>query len=279
MEQEKLDRINALAKKAKEGPLTEAELAEQAALRAEYIAAFRASLRGTLASTVIERPDGTREHLTPKKKKKQGVTMNTYTVKRVSSPLTVTDPRWESAPALELAFRWAEYFPSPYTTTARILHCAKGVTVRLETDEWPIRAENTACNGRICDDSCMEFFFTPNTQGGDYINVEINPHGLTHVAIGESRHGRRLLDIEEAGFRIETLIRPREGWCAMVFIPYTFIDTHFATRESTWRANLYKCGELTAFEHYSVWNPIDLPKPDYHQPAFFGELLLSEDII
>ncbi len=70
MEQEKLDRINALARKAKEGPLTEAEKAEQAALRAEYIASFRASLRGTLGATVIERPDGTRERLTPKKKKK-----------------------------------------------------------------------------------------------------------------------------------------------------------------------------------------------------------------
>ena len=69
MEQEKLDRINELARKAKEGPLTEAELAEQAALRAEYIASFRASLRGTLSSTVIERPDGTREKLTPKKTK------------------------------------------------------------------------------------------------------------------------------------------------------------------------------------------------------------------
>ena len=70
MVQEKLDRINALARKAKEGQLTEAERAEQAALRAEYIASFRASLRGTLGATVIERPDGTCERLTPKKKKK-----------------------------------------------------------------------------------------------------------------------------------------------------------------------------------------------------------------
>lgn len=69
MEQEKLDRINALARKAKTEPLTEEELAEQATLRAEYIASFRASLRGTLGSTVIQRPDGTREHLSPKKKK------------------------------------------------------------------------------------------------------------------------------------------------------------------------------------------------------------------
>ena len=205
--------------------------------------------------------------------------MKTYTAKRVTSPLTVTDPRWEFAKTLALDSVWPDSFPSPYTTTARILHCERGITVRLETNEWPILAENTACNGRICDDSCMEFFFTPNTADTRYINVEVNPHGLTHTAIGEGRHGRTLLDIEDAGLRIETLIRPREGWCAMVFIPYTFIDAHFGSHATTWRANLYKCGEKTVAEHYSVWSPIGTPKPDYHQPAFFGELTLADETV
>ena len=205
--------------------------------------------------------------------------MNTYIAKRVSSPLTVNDPRWDAAPAASLDFCWADSFPSPYTTRARVLHCERGITVRLETNEWPILAENTACNGRICDDSCMEFFFTPNTVDTRYINVEVNPHGLTHTAIGESRHGRLLLDITDAGLRIETLIRPREGWFAMVFIPYTFIDAHFTSHASVFRANFYKCGEKTVAEHYSVWNPIDVPKPDYHQPAFFGELILSDEAL
>ncbi|MBO5898735.1 MAG: DUF896 domain-containing protein, partial [Clostridia bacterium] len=63
----KIDRINALAKKSKtpEG-LTEAEKAEQAALRAEYVAEFRASFTGQLENTVIQRPDGTKEHLKKK---------------------------------------------------------------------------------------------------------------------------------------------------------------------------------------------------------------------
>ncbi len=63
MEQKKLDRINELARLSKERPLTEEEKNEQDALRKEYIAAFRASLRGTLENTVIERPDGSRERL------------------------------------------------------------------------------------------------------------------------------------------------------------------------------------------------------------------------
>ena len=68
MEEAKIARINELARKSKVTALTPEELAEQRALREEYIAAYRASLRGTLDSTVVERPDGSREPLRPKKK-------------------------------------------------------------------------------------------------------------------------------------------------------------------------------------------------------------------
>ena len=60
MEQHKIDRINELARKKKAEGLTPEELEEQAALRAEYIAGFRASLTAQLDNTVVVDPDGTR---------------------------------------------------------------------------------------------------------------------------------------------------------------------------------------------------------------------------
>ena len=67
MEQSRIDRINELARKSRAEGLTEAEKAEQAALRQEYIAAMRASLTGQLDNTYLLRPDGTKEKLKPKK--------------------------------------------------------------------------------------------------------------------------------------------------------------------------------------------------------------------
>jgi len=67
MTQEKIDRINALARKAKtpEG-LTPEELAERDVLRREYIDSVKASLTGQLNNTVIQYPDGSRKPLKKK---------------------------------------------------------------------------------------------------------------------------------------------------------------------------------------------------------------------
>ena len=58
MTDEKIARINALAKKAKTEGLTEAEKTEQKALREEYIKSFKASLKAQLDNTVVLNPDG-----------------------------------------------------------------------------------------------------------------------------------------------------------------------------------------------------------------------------
>ena len=68
MTDERILRLNELAKKYKSGvPLTEEELAERDALRREYVAAFRESLRSQLDNTYIQTPDGRRTKLTRKK--------------------------------------------------------------------------------------------------------------------------------------------------------------------------------------------------------------------
>ncbi len=59
MDQKKINRINELYHKKQAGTLTEEEREEQAALRAEYIAAVRNNLRNTLEHTSVQEPDGT----------------------------------------------------------------------------------------------------------------------------------------------------------------------------------------------------------------------------
>ena len=67
MDQKKIDRINELARKAKspEG-LTEAETAERAALRREYVDAVLGSLKGQLDHTSIVDEKGNKQKLKKK---------------------------------------------------------------------------------------------------------------------------------------------------------------------------------------------------------------------
>lgn len=58
MEKAKIDRINALAKKAKAIGLTERETAERDALRKEYLADMRAAFKQQLDSTYVQTADG-----------------------------------------------------------------------------------------------------------------------------------------------------------------------------------------------------------------------------
>lgn len=67
MEQKDIDRINELARLAKERELTEEEKVERGKLRRAYIDAVKANLEGQLSNTWLQQPDGTRVRLEKRK--------------------------------------------------------------------------------------------------------------------------------------------------------------------------------------------------------------------
>ena len=67
MTQEKINRINELAKKQKTVGLTEEEKAEQYTLRREYIDSFKRSLVSQLENAYIVEPDGSKTKVQKKK--------------------------------------------------------------------------------------------------------------------------------------------------------------------------------------------------------------------
>ena len=72
MTEEKIQRINVLARKAKAEGLTDEERAEQQALRREFIDDFKRNLRGTLDNISIQENDGSITNLGEKYGHKEG---------------------------------------------------------------------------------------------------------------------------------------------------------------------------------------------------------------
>ena len=67
MNEDKIRRINELARKKKTVGLTELELAEQQALRSEYLKAFRVNMEQMLEGVFIKEEDGS---IAPLRKKR-----------------------------------------------------------------------------------------------------------------------------------------------------------------------------------------------------------------
>lgn len=67
MKQEKIDRINFLAKKAKETGLEPHEIEERQMLRREYIDSYKNNLKAQLDNIIVVENDGTKHKLQKKK--------------------------------------------------------------------------------------------------------------------------------------------------------------------------------------------------------------------
>ncbi|SOB94027.1 uncharacterized protein YnzC (UPF0291/DUF896 family) [Ureibacillus xyleni] len=65
LSKEKIERINALSKKAKAGTLTEEEAKERTLLRKEYLESFRNSFRNTIENVQVYDANG--NEVTPEK--------------------------------------------------------------------------------------------------------------------------------------------------------------------------------------------------------------------
>ena len=180
---------------------------------------------------------------------------------------------------------WPDY-PYKPEVEFRIMHSETEIYLQYHVKEIGARATyDYDAGSRPYTDDCVEFFMIPSDRDSSYFNLEMNciGHGTFHY--GPNRHERhRCGDEIVSQIRRESTLGSkafgmREGpqeWTLTIAIPkrlYAQADldlTSFSGR--TVRANFYKCGDDTAVPHYLSWNPIPIPKPNFHTPEHFGEI-------
>lgn len=201
----------------------------------------------------------------------EGNTGRSYVISRVSG-----DPDWNSIPVILIdRVLWTE--DTGIRAQGQLCYDDEHLYVHLSAAEEHIRAENTEPLSPVYQDSCLEFFFQA---GGsiNYFNFEINPNGCLCSQYGPTKTDRVNLVRDDAVeyFGIRTG-RTSDGWEVYYWIPLDYIrlflpDVRF---EGEWRANMYKCGDKTLNKHYLSWIPIDLEKPNFHCPEFFGTIVFE----
>ncbi len=195
----------------------------------------------------------------------------TYTVKKV------TVPCWEQIEAVELVHQpWLT--PCEISARAQLCHDGENLYVRMEAKEENIRATLTEPLDQVCNDSCLEFFFAPETDDARYFNFEWNKLCNAYVGFGAERKTRVRQILKSPQEMFAPVSSGMEGgWAIEYKVPLSFIrmympDAAFAGRAA---CNFYKCGDLTETPHYLAWAPLSSEKPDYHRRWDFGTLIFE----
>ena len=172
-------------------------------------------------------------------------------------------------------------------TKARMLYDEDHVYVIFRVEDRYVRAVAKGTQGPVWQDSCVEFFFSPQGgKPGPYFNLEVNCGGtaLMHYNITPRQDVRPLetADVEkiEIAHSLPRIVSPEitepTVWTVEYRIPIAVLQKYGPCQRPRpgvrWRANFYKCGDETSNPHWLTWSPITNGKVDFHQPEFFGVL-------
>ncbi len=162
----------------------------------------------------------------------------------------------------------------------------------FRVEDHYVKAVQTAFNGAVCKDSCVEIFIQPSG-GLGYCNFEFNCCGVllashvedeTRTPEGFRKFRRwtqsecRQIDIVAslAGPIPEERVGPCV-WTLAFRIPFAPLLACTGAAEprcgTLWRANVYKCGDATSHPHWGSWSPVDAL--NFHLPQCFGAMRFS----
>ncbi|MCA5003585.1 carbohydrate-binding family 9-like protein [Sphingobacterium bovistauri] len=205
--------------------------------------------------------------------------MNTLQVNKISLPSI----NFES---LRFAFKeldwhtidhapWKVEFPYIPKVKFQIAYNSEYIFIKYHVQEEFVKATYVRANENVWEDSCVEFFVSFDNKQS-YYNFEFNALGTGLIGYGSAvKTERKRLTAEEIDsvdvYTQLSKINGKKQWEISLIIPITLFGDK-RLEGSTFHANFYKCGDELPKPHFVTWNTIDLPKPNFHRPDFFGEI-------
>ena len=194
---------------------------------------------------------------------------------------------WNETPEILLNNFMGEkptHFPE---TRARLKYDEDHIYVVFQVQDRFVKAIATETNGRVYEDSCVEFFFSPGEDiDRGYFNFEANCKGIYLFQYHPKNDGSKGSFTEKEYNQItishsldrdaEVESTEPETWTLEYKIPFSILSKYIPVVMPkpgvVWRANFYKCADKTSHPHWLTWAPVEHPTPNFHLPEYFGRL-------
>lgn len=205
----------------------------------------------------------------------------------VSSGLNWRAGFWNKADIVRLKNYMGEKPDFSPDTQIKLKYDRDNLYVIFRVKDHYIKAVAGETNGKVYEDSCVEFFFTPGPDiSRGYFNLEVNCKGVYlmqyHKDNGKDQgfvdlNDSRLIEISHSlQENVENEITEPVTWYIEYRIPYSVLSKYILVETPApgihWRANFYKCGDKTSHPHWLTWAPVKYPEPKFHLPEYFGWL-------
>jgi hypothetical protein len=214
-----------------------------------------------------------------------------YNVSRLTQPIDIDanwfKPLWQIIKPLDIVNYMGNQPGFKPAVQAKMMYDTENLYVIFLVKDCFVRCITKDFNGPVWEDSCVEFFFSPDTDFSErYFNLEVNCGGtpLMHYNTIPGKDIRLIdpADITEIEIAhslpqvIDPEITEPVTWTVEYRIPVKMLRKYSPVTSPEpgveWRANFYKIAENCSSPHYITWSVVSNEKPNFHLPQFFGLL-------
>lgn len=214
-----------------------------------------------------------------------------YDVLKLESPMKPdgnwNKAQWQHSKEIEITQRMGPVTSFTPTVRAKMMYDDQFVYIIFKVQDHYVRSIANTINGRIWEDSCVEFFFAPDVQKPlAYFNLEINCGGFPLFHFKDPAvPGAPLPSVDdikkiEIAHSMPSVVDPEittpQTWTLEYRIPVEMLQRYASVtrpvKGAQWKANFYKCGDKTSNPHWLTWSVVQHPTPNFHLPEYFGTL-------
>jgi len=196
-------------------------------------------------------------------------------------------PQWQKIKSIEINNYMGNLPKYKPNVQARMMYDVDNIYVIFHVKEAQARCLTREINGPVWEDSCVEFFFSPDTLFPQkYFNLEINCGGIplmhynaqakNEIVIIDTNDIQMIESAISSTPDIDRLITDPVIWSLEFKLPMKLLEKYsrvvMPDKGVVWRANCYKIAHKSPDPHYISWSFVDTKGVDMHLPHALGQL-------